>query len=70
LGEGWTDPWLFGWVLAVESASNVAACMIVSSVVGVVARPAGSTRAGARLELAVTAECVAIQIAVAFGEII
>lgn len=26
---GWTDPWLFGWALAVETSSNFCACMIV-----------------------------------------
>jgi hypothetical protein len=64
VGEGWTDPWLVSWALAVETASNFAACMIVNAVAGVVARPAGRRN----LEIAITAGCVAVQLAVAFRE--
>jgi hypothetical protein len=61
--EGWTDPWLFGWALAVGATSNFAACMIVNAVAGVVARPAPRRP---QLEVAVVAGCVAVQFAVAF----
>jgi hypothetical protein len=61
--EGWTDPWLFGWALAVEAASNFGACMIVNAVAGVVARPEPRRP---RLEVAVVAGCLAVQFAVAF----
>jgi hypothetical protein len=65
--EGWTDPALFGWALAVETSSNFCACMIINAVAGVVARPEPGHP---RLEVAVVAGCVAVQFAVAFRELI
>jgi hypothetical protein len=63
--EGWTDPGLFAWAVAVETSSNFCACMIVNAVAGVVARPEPRHP---RLEIAVIAGCLAVQFAVAFRE--
>jgi hypothetical protein len=62
-GERWTDPALISWALGVEATSTFAFCMISNPVAGFVARPAP---ARPRVELAVTAACVAVQLAVAF----
>lgn len=66
-GERWTNPMLIGWALVVEATSNFAFCMISNAVVGFIACPPGSRRRRA-FEIAITAGCVAIQVAVTFRD--
>lgn len=67
VGERWTNPMLIGWALVVEATSNFAFCMISNAVVGFIAYPPRSRRRHA-VETAITAGCVAIQVAVTFRD--
>jgi hypothetical protein len=69
IGEQWTDPLLIAWMLAVETTSNLAFCVISNAVAGFIARPA-RTPARRVTETAVVTGCVAIQPTVAFRDAI
>ncbi|MCP2339326.1 hypothetical protein [Actinomadura rupiterrae] len=64
-GEGWTDPLLIAWALAVETAAYLAFCWLSNLIGGFIARPP-RTSARRTAELSVVVGCVAIQLAVAF----
>lgn len=65
VSEGWTDPVLFGWMVCVETASNLAFCVLSNHVAGFIARPARST-GRRRTEAAVVVGCISVQVAIAF----
>lgn len=69
VAEGWTDPALFGWAVAVEATSNLAFCVLSNHVAGFIARPPRSP-GRRRVEAAVVAGCIAVQLAVAFRDVI
>ncbi|GAA4498046.1 hypothetical protein GCM10023191_042570 [Actinoallomurus oryzae] len=67
IGERWTDPLLIAWMLVVQTASDLAFCVISNAVAGFVARPP-RTRTRRVVETAVVAGCVAIHLATAFRD--
>ncbi|MFI1096363.1 hypothetical protein [Streptomyces sp. NPDC020917] len=67
VGERWTDPLLIVWMLGVETASNLAFCVIGNALAGFVARPPRS-RIRRVTELSVVTGCVAVQLAIAFRD--
>lgn len=69
ISEGWTDPVLFGWAVAVEFCANLAFCLISNSIACFIARPARSA-ARRRFEAAVVVACLAVQGAVAFRDVV
>jgi hypothetical protein len=69
IGERWTNPLLIAWMLVVETTSNLAFCVISNAVAGFIARPPGPRRRRV-VEASVVAGCVAIQLAVAFRDVL
>ncbi|MCW2859507.1 MAG: hypothetical protein JWP48_1215 [Actinoallomurus sp.] len=69
IGERWTNPLLIAWALIVETTSNLAFCVISNAVAGFVARPP-RTRARRVAETSVLAGCLAIQVTVAFRDVL
>jgi hypothetical protein len=67
VGEGWTDPLLIAWAVAVVATADLAFCLISNAVAGFVARPERTPRRRV-IEAAVLAGCVAIQVATAFRD--
>lgn len=67
IGERWTNPLLIAWMLAVETTSYLAFCVIGNAVAGFIARPA-RTRLRRIAETSVIAGCVAIHLATAFRD--
>lgn len=65
VGEGWSDPLLIGWALAVATALFLAACILANELAGFVARPPRSERRRA-IEASGVAGCLAAMLAVAF----
>lgn len=67
IGEGWTDPVLIGWMLAVLTASLFAFCVIANALAGFVARPPRSR--GRRIaEASLVAGCLGVQAGEAFHD--
>jgi hypothetical protein len=66
VGEGWTDPVLIGWAVAVLTASNFAFCVISNALAGFVSRTPRRRAA----ETSVVAGCVGTQVAVAFRDVL
>ena len=60
-GEGWTDPLLIGWALAVEVTCYYAFCVLTNAVLGFIHRPVRDRRT----ERAVVIASVSFQAAVA-----
>jgi hypothetical protein len=65
VGERWTDPLLIAWMLAAETASNLAFCVIGNALVGFVARPPRS-RTRRVTEFSTAAGCVTVLLVIAF----
>ena len=69
VGERWANPLLIGWAVVVETAAFIAFCLISNVIAGFIARPIGS-RARRVTETAVVSGAVAVQVAVAFRDIL
>ncbi len=69
VGEQWANPLLIGWAVVAETAAFLAFCVISNVVAGLIARPIGS-RARRVTETAVVSGGVAVQVAIAFRDVV